>query len=75
MSPQETEPDLPLRVQESPTAACCRVWDTEHNSVCTSTFEEGRRYLHNPYHSLVSGQTIGREHSPVHQQKIGLKIY
>ena len=29
-------------------------------------------YLH---HSLVSGQTTRREHSPVHQQKIGLKIY
>ena len=24
---------------------------------------------------LTSGQTIGREHSPAHQQKIGLKIY
>ena len=24
---------------------------------------------------LVSGQTPGREHSPTHQQKIGLKIY
>ena len=23
----------------------------------------------------VSGQTIGREHSPVHQQKIRLKFY
>ena len=29
-------------------------------------------YLH---HSLASGQTTGREHSPTHQQKIGLKIY
>ena len=26
------------------------------------------------YHSLASGQTTGREHSPTHQQKIGLKI-
>ena len=25
--------------------------------------------------SLASGQTTGREHSPTHQQKIGLKIY
>ena len=23
----------------------------------------------------TSGQTIGREHSPAHQQKIGLKVY
>ena len=29
-------------------------------------------YLH---HSLASGQTTGREQSPTHQQKIGLKIY
>ena len=28
-----------------------------------------------PHHSLASGQTTGREHSPAHQQKIGLKIY
>ena len=27
------------------------------------------------HHSLVSGQATGREHSPSHQQKIGLKIY
>ena len=27
------------------------------------------------YHSLAWGQTTGREHSPTHQQKIGLKIY
>ena len=25
--------------------------------------------------SLASGQTTGREHSPTHKQKIGLKIY
>ena len=29
-------------------------------------------YLH---HSLASGQITGREYSPTHQQKIGLKIY
>ena len=28
-----------------------------------------------PYHSLVSGQTTGKEHSPTPQQKIGLNIY
>ena len=28
-----------------------------------------------PVHSLASGQTKGRVHSPFHQQKIGLKIY
>ena len=32
-------------------------------------------YLHYLQHSLASGQTTGREHSPTHQEKIGLKIY
>ena len=45
VSPQETEPDLLVSVQESPAEA----WAT--------------------------GQTTGREHSPMNQQKIGLKIY
>ena len=25
--------------------------------------------------SVASGQTTGKEHSPIHQQKIGIKIY
>ena len=37
-----------------------------------SPFEGGHHY---PYHSLASDQTIGKEHSPTHQQKIGFKIY
>ena len=32
-------------------------------------------YLHDLHHSLVSVKTTGREYSPAHQQKIGLKIY
>ena len=32
-------------------------------------------YPHYLHHSLASGQTTGREHSPAHQQKIGLKIF
>ena len=57
------------------TVACCRVRGTEYHSACTRPFEGGRHYLHYPHNSLVSGQTIGREHSsPVHQQKVGLKI-
>ena len=43
--------------------ACCRVWGWN------GPFEGGHNYLH------YSGQTTGREHSPVYQQKIGLKIY
>ena len=49
VSPQETESDLPVNLQES----LLEVW----------------------VDSLASGQTTGREYSPTHQQKIGLKIY
>ena len=38
-------------------------------------FERGCPYLQYRHHSLVSGQTTGRESSPAHQQKTGLKIY
>ena len=55
--------------------ACCRAWGTECGSVCTGPFEGGCHYLHYFHHSLVSGQTKRREHSPANQQKIGLKIY
>ena len=44
-------------------------------AVRTRPFKGGRHYLHYLHHSLVSGQATGREHSPIHQQKIGLKIY
>ena len=37
-----------------------------------SPFEGGHHYCHYPYHS--SGQTTGREYSPTHQQKIGLRF-
>ena len=36
-------------------------------------FEESRHYLHYLHHSLASGQTTGREHSPAYQQKISLQ--
>ena len=50
-------------------------WGTECSSVCMGPFEGGHHYLHYLHHSLASGQTTGREHSPAHQQKIELKIY
>ena len=79
VSPQETEPDLPVSVQEFPAEAwvdsgLLRVRGTEYNSACTWHFEGGHHYLHLPYHSLASGQTTGRGCSPAHQQKIGLKF-
>ena len=55
--------------------ACCRDGRTECGRACTGLFEGGRHCLHYLHHSLLSGQTTGREHSPAHQQKIGLKIY
>ena len=77
VTPQETNADLPMSVQESPV----EVWvssgmlqgqNTECSSECTRPLEGGHRYLHYLHHSLVSGQTTGTEHS---QQKIVLKIY
>ena len=55
--------------------ACCWVGGTVCGSVCKGPFEGGHHYLHYLHHSLASGQIKGREHSPKHQQKIGLKIY
>ena len=77
VTPQETDPDLAVNVQQSLVEvwlalASCRVGDIECSSVCMGSSEGGHHY---PYHISASGQTIGREHSPTHQQKIGLKIY
>ena len=55
--------------------ACCRVGDTKYSSMCTGPFGGGHCYLHYLHHILVSDQTMGKEHSPTHQQKIGLKTY
>ena len=71
VTPQETEPALPGSVQESPAEARVRSTDEAVPGPC----EGGRHYLNRLHHSLVSGQTTGREHSPAHQQKIGLKMY
>ena len=74
VTPQEIEPDLPVRVQESlaETWVNSGLLSIEYNSACTRHFEGGCHYLHYPYHSLVSCQTTGRKHSPTHQQKIEL---
>ena len=55
--------------------ACFRVGGTECSSACMGPFEGGCHYLHHLHHSFPSGQATGREHSPAHQWKIGLKIY
>ena len=73
--PQETNPDLPVSVQESLAevqigSGWCRVGGTECGSASMGPFEGGCNYLHT---STI--QTMGREHSLAHQQKIGLNIY
>ena len=80
MATEETDPDLPVSVQESPEEAqvgsgLLQTGSTKCNSICLGPFEGGGHYLHDLHHSLASGQTTGREHSSTHQQKIGLKIY
>ena len=75
VTPQETDPDLPVRVQESLAEAWAHTGllqgrGTEYDSACTRPSEGGRHYLHQPHHNLVSGQITGRKHSPAHQQKI-----
>ena len=80
VTPQETNPDLPmisrsLRWRCGLAVACCSVGGTDCSSAFMGPFEGGRHYLHDLHHSLASGQITAREHSPAHQQKIGLKIY
>ena len=64
-----------LRWRHGSTVACCKVRDTDRGMACMGPCEGGHHYLHYLHHSLTSGQTTGREHSPTHQQKTGLKIY
>ena len=78
--PQETHPELYVRVQEYPgeagsEVACYRVGGTECGSACKEPFDGGLHYIHYLHHSLNSGQATEMEHSPTHQQKIGLKVY
>ena len=79
MLPQETDPDLPMSVQESLVGAwvggdLLRGRGTECSSASWDLWKEVA-IVFIASTSLVSGQTTGREHSPTHQQKIGLKIY
>ena len=51
-------------------------WTTELKwTELNFAWTELNHYHHYLHHSLASGQTTGRKHSPAHQQKIGLKIY
>ena len=61
VTPQETDPDLAVSVQESPaeawvSMACCRPGGTECCSVYMGSFEGGRHYLHYLHHDLAPGK-------------------
>ena len=80
MTPKETDRDMPVRVQESLAEAWVSggLLQGRGHSVrqCVhGHFEGGCHHLQCRHHSLASGQTTGREHSFLHLQKIGLKIY
>ena len=55
--------------------AYCRFGGAECSSECMGFFEGGCHYPHYLHDSLASGQIIGREHCPTHQQKNWLKTY
>ena len=80
MTPQETDLDMPMNVQEPlvevwVSGGLLQGWGIECSSTCMGPFAGGPHYLPHLHHSLASGQATGREHSPTHQQKIALKIY
>ena len=80
MTPQETDPDMPESVQESVAivwvgGGLLQGWGHCAQQCVHGPFEGACHYLHHLHRSLASGQITGREHSPAHQQKIGLKIY
>ena len=67
MTPQETDPDLPVSVQESLEevwvgGGLLQSWSTECSSACIGRFEGGQHYLHYLQHSLASSQATVREH-------------
>ena len=58
VTPQETDPDLAVSVQESwqrrgSAMAYFRFWGTECSSVCMGPFEGSRHYLQYLHHSLA----------------------
>ena len=80
MTTEETDPDLPVSVQESPEevqidSGLLQTGSTKCNSICLGPFEGGCHYFHYLHHSLALNQIAGREHNPTLQQKIGLKIF
>ena len=50
VTPEETDPDLLMSVQETLAEVCCgsllQGWGTDYSSVCMGPFEGGHHYLH-----------------------------
>ena len=78
MTPQEINPELPGSVWEPLADAWVGRGLLQGQglsvAVCTGPLEGGRHYVHYLHHSLVSGQTTTREHSPAHQQKVNSRF-
>ena len=72
MTPQETDPDLPVSVQES----LAEVWvdggllQGWGHRVCMGPFEGGRHYLHYLHHSLSQVKQQGRNAAPPINRKL-----
>ena len=75
MTPQETEPDMPVRAQESPAEVWVDSRLLQAQKQCLqqpwelwlaglSLFEGGHHYHHYPYQSLASGQTQAGNTTP-----------
>ena len=69
MTPQETDLDMPMNVQEPlvevwVSGGLLQGWGIECSSTCMGPFAGGPHYLPHLHHSLASGQATGREHSP-----------
>ena len=79
----ETEPDLPVSVQESLAEAWVDSgllqgqghWLQQSWELCCAGISPFEGSSHYPYHSLAWGQTTRRKQGPTCQQKTGLKIY
>ena len=77
-TPQEIDPELPRSVWEP----LVDTWvgggllqgQGLSVAVCTGPLKGGLHYVHYLHHSLVSGQTTTREHSPAHQQKVNSRF-
>ena len=74
VTPQETDPDLPVSVQESQKGGVGQRWPAAGSGalrVVVGAWDLLKEvtiiFIISKHQSLVSGQTTGREHSPAHQ--------